>query len=71
MEDIMQWVWWKSKTVWTAIFAALAAWVFVLTGVDAGYGSVTAMQAIIVTVTALGTIFLREGVAKSGPSSGK
>ena len=56
-------LWYKSKTNWTAIIAALTAVSAYLTGsIDA----VTAVQSVFAAVIA---IFLRSGVAKSGPEA--
>jgi len=65
----MNWQWWKSKTVLTALFAMLLAWVFVLTGVDLGSGPVTVMQALSLTIAAITAIFMRNGIEKNGPAA--
>mgnify|MGYP001568728138 CR=1 FL=1 len=55
--------WYQSKTNWTALVAVIAAVGAYLTGeIDA----VTTVQSIFAAVIA---IFLRRGVAKSGPEA--
>lgn len=56
--------WWKQKTTWTGIAAALAA--------AGGYltGELMLSAALQLFFTALIGIFLRQGVAKGGKSNG-
>lgn len=52
----------KSKTFWTAVIGAITAIGAYLTG------SIDAAQAVEAVFGALVVIFLRQGVAKSGPN---